>query len=112
MRLSTLLIRAIQRHADRIVNAAKLIVRLCAPVCQIILEHLQAVGQNVFQVQSVHPIGHVLIKNVKIRARAHVERMLNVVLIITARYAHAKMALSEIRSQDAIPVSLLYSPIA
>lgn len=79
MKLSTLYIRASRRHADRIVSAARSMIKRFARVCQHSLDRLQRADQNVFQALNVRLTKRVSIRNVWIHVQARAVIMPSVV---------------------------------
>lgn len=68
---------AILRLVDHTLNVGILMVLLLVLVCQIILDLLQIVVQNVQLIQNVQVTKHVWMKNVAILVQAHVAWTLN-----------------------------------
>lgn len=86
---------------DRIVSVAKSTITLYALVCQVLLAQHQIVVPNVLLVQNVHKIRHVLIRNAKIRAQAHADKMLVVKSLITIQFVPVHPIILAIHLSDA-----------
>ncbi len=98
------------RHlADRTVNVARWISKLCALVCQHTKEVRQIADQNALSVPSVRPTRLVWIRNVSILAQALVDLMRTAKRYITVRFVRVNKDLLGIRSLDAI-LCLVSSP--